>query len=99
MSWASEASDTLSVASLALHALEAIGPIAKSVIGDDASVIGENSLAKLAAISLAVDAIRKSLDGKISKEDLQAEIAKLHASHQSNLDATEAEIDKKFPTG
>lgn len=97
MSWNEDAQKALSVAGLGLHALEAIGPIVKSVLGDRANGLTDKAMEQLAAIGLAVDAVRHGLEGKISIEAVEDEIKHLHTGRQANLDATQAEVDKKFP--
>ena len=93
MSWTDDAAKALSLAGSALHALEAIGPIVKTVIGARDNVLSDDSLEKLAAVSLAVDAIRNGLEGKVSIESVDAEIDRLHSSRENNMEATESEID------
>ncbi len=67
------------------------------MLGDEANSLTSKALEQLAAIGMAVDAVRNGLEGKISLDAVEDEIKHLHAGRQANLDATQAEVDKKVP--
>jgi|SRR6185295_1909022 len=98
MSWSDDANKALALAGMGIHALEAIGPIVKGLLGDSGNVLSPGAMAQLSAVGLAIDAVQKGLEGKISLESVEDEISHLKTSHQSNIDATKSELDKKFPT-
>lgn len=92
-----DAKKVLAISGYGLHALEAIGKLAKDTLGIGG---GTRALAALHAIAGVVDAVGDSLAQNKTVEDIAAsidlEIAKLSRSLADNDAATRGEVDAKF---
>lgn len=95
MSWTEDAKKTLELSSAALHGLETIGTMAKSV--SDSKDISQLTGA-LVVITAVVDAIRSGFAGTSTAIDTTAEVKRLHNAVTTNDAHAQSELDKKFPT-
>jgi hypothetical protein len=95
-----KAKRVLGAVSTGLAALEAIGELAKHHLGDRSGFPDdkvERMSGALGMISSIVDAARGALEGKVTLDDLEAEIKKVTSDLAFNDGQVQSDIDAKFP--
>lgn len=94
-SWLSKARAVFDMGSVVAAALDLVGDIARGKIGT------KNKTARelLDMIALVVERVKAGFDGKITADEIKAEIAKMRDDLASNDAAADAAVDEKFPPG
>jgi len=80
-----------------MHALEAVGKIAKSLVPVDTKGRGEQAIALVGLIADIADKVSGALAGTVNVGDLEQEVAKLTSDLAYNDALRKARIDARFP--
>jgi hypothetical protein len=101
MSGVDKAKKVLDAVGTGLHALDAIGKLAKGTLAtgpiNNHRAFADKAFDVLTTISGIADAVNGALHGTVSVEELEKEIAKLPRDLAMNDDAVAGQIDAKFP--
>lgn len=95
MTWLDKAEDAVASHKQALHIIEAIGKLARETIVKPSS----DSFAILQAIERTIHTFQTSFDGKVTRAEVDKQIATLAGRLASNDTAEDADLTARFDTG